>query len=64
MISKSIESSITKTSLKILRLHKISYEWGDSGGLINSYGPIIIYLLLKIFNPATRVSVSNIKEEI
>ena len=42
----------------------MEYEWYDSGGLIRNYGPNMIYLLFKRTKPATRIGVSNLKDEI
>ena len=64
MISKAIEDSITKTSLKKLRLRIGEYEWDNAGGIIRNHESTIIYLLFKIINPATRIGVSNIIYEI
>ena len=61
MISKAIESSITKTSLNKLRLHQREYKWAETGGLTRNDGPTMLYLLLKIINLATRIVVSNLK---
>ena len=55
MIAKVIEGSITKISFKKLRLHRREYEWADTGGIIRNYGPTMIYLLLKIINPAKSI---------
>ena len=62
--AKVIEGSITKTSLKKLRLHRGEYKWTDAGGLIRNNGPNMIYLIFKIINPDTRIGVSNLKDEI
>ena len=64
MISKEIECLITKNSLKNLRLHKKKYKQKDSGGSIRSDETTMIYLLCKSTNPATRIGVSNLKDEI
>ena len=57
MIAKAIEVSITKKSVKKLRLHRGLYEWTYYGGLISNDGPTMLYLTLKIINPATRIDV-------
>ena len=62
--SKEIQGSITKTSLKKLRLHRGVYECTYTGGIISNYVPTMLYLLLKIINPATRIGVSNLKYDI
>ena len=64
MIAKAMEGSITKAYLKKLRLRQGGYAWAEAGGLIRNYGPTIIDLLLKIIKPATRIGVSNLKDEI
>ena len=64
MIAKVIECSTTKTSLNKLYPHKNYYSWEDSGCLIRSDGPTMIYLPFKIINLATRIGVSNLKYEI
>ena len=61
---KEIEGSIAKTYLKKFRLHRVEYEWDDTGGLIKNYGPTILYLLFKSIKPATIIGVSNLKYEI
>ena len=47
MIAEEIDGSITKTSLKKLRLHCGVYERTDAGALIINYGTTMIYLILK-----------------
>ena len=47
MIAKAIEVSITKTSLKKLRIRQREYKWSDTRGIIRNDGPTMIYLLLK-----------------
>ena len=64
MIAKAIDSSITKTSLKKIRLRQGGYQLAETGGLIINYGPTILYLLLKIINIDTRIGVSNLKYKI
>ena len=64
MIATAIEGLITKISLKELRLHRGEYEWSDAGFIISNDVPTMIYLLLKIINPSTRICVSNLKYEI
>ena len=61
---RSIEESITKTSLKKLRLHHREYEWTDDGGLIRNDRTTMIYLTFQSINPATRIGVSNLNYEI
>ena len=51
MIYKTIEVSITKTSLK-----KHNYV-----GILSNDVPAMIYLLFKIINPEKRISNSNLK---
>ena len=46
------------------RLQRGEYEWTDSGCVTRNDGPTIIYLLLKIINPDTRIGVYNLKYEI
>ena len=62
MISKSVEVSITKTSIRKLRLHCVEYECTDAGGIVSNYGPNIIYSIFKIINSSTRIGVSNLKD--
>ena len=62
MIAKAIEVSITKTYTKKFRLHCREYKLTYDGGIISNYGPTVLYLILKIINPATRVGVSNLKD--
>ena len=64
MIAKSIEGSITKKYPKKLRLFQGEYERSDAGGLIRNDGPTMLYPIFKIINPATRIGVSNLKDEI
>ena len=64
MIAEAIEGSITKTSLKKLRLHCGVYERTDAGALIINYGTTMIYLILKSIKWATRISDSKLKYEI
>ena len=45
MTAKAIYVSITKKSLKKIRLHQGEYEWADTGGLIRNDGTTMIYLL-------------------
>ena len=63
IFSKEIEGSIKNTSLKKLSPHLKEHNWEDSGGLIMSDIPEILYLLLKRINPDTRIGVSNLKDE-
>ena len=58
MIDKSVEVNI---SHKKLRVHKREYESADIRGLISNHGPTMIYLILKIINPATMIVVYNLK---
>ena len=60
IIAIAIEGSITKTSLNKFRLHRGVYEWTDSGVIINNYGHTMLYFILKIVNPSTRIGVSNL----
>ena len=64
MISKGIEGSITKTYLKKLRFHCGEYEWAEAGGIISNYVPTMLYLIFKSINPAIRIGVLNLKDEI
>ena len=64
MIAKEIEGSMANNYLKKLGLHQGEYEWADAGGLISNYVPIMLYLLFKSINPATRNGVFNLKYEI
>ena len=59
MKAKAIESSINKTSLKKLRLHYGEYQWKYAGVIIRNDGTIMLYLILKIINPATMIGVST-----
>ena len=61
MIAEEIDGSITKTSLKKLRLHHGVYEWKYSGSNINNYVPTMLYLILKSVNSSTKIGVSNLK---
>ena len=63
MIDKVIEGSVTKTPLNKLSINLGEYELSDTGVIIRNYGPTMIYLLFKIINPATRIGVSNLKDE-
>ena len=47
MITKSIEGSITKASLKKLRLRRREYEWADAWGIIMNDGSTMICLIFK-----------------
>ena len=64
MIDSEIKGSITKTSLKKLRLHHGEYEWTGYGGLVRNDGHNMICLILKIINTDTRIGFSNLKYEI
>ena len=64
MIDKSIEGSITKTSLNKLRINREEYEWDETGVLIRNYGPTTPELIFKSTNPASRIGVSNLKDKI
>ena len=64
MISKAIEVSITKTSLIKIRLFQREYEWADDGSIIRNDVSTMLYILFKRINPATRIGVSNLKDEI
>ena len=64
MIVKAIKGSTKKTSLKILRLHCMEYEWIDTGGLIINDGPTMLYLISKSIIPDTIIVVLNLKNEI
>ena len=64
MISKAIEGSLEKTSLKKIRIHQREYELADAEDMISNYGPTMIYLLFKSTNPDKRIGVSNLKYEI
>ena len=64
MIAKAIEGHITKQSMKKLRLENRFYEWKGADGTVRNDGPTMLYLLLKSVNPATRIGLSNLKEEI
>ena len=64
MIVKAIEGSITKTSLKKLRLHLREFELTHSEGVIINYVPTIIEIIFKNINRATINIVSNLKYEI
>ena len=46
MIDSEIKGSITKTSLKKLRLHHGEYSRTDAGGIIRNGGPTMLYLVL------------------
>ena len=60
MIAKSV-GSITKTSLKKLRLRFKEYGCPDYGGVIRNYGTTVICFIFKIIKPDTRFGVSNSK---
>ena len=64
MTAKRIEGSITKTSIKKLRIHQGEYEWANARGLMINDGPTMIYLLFKNTNPATSIGVSNLRDQI
>ena len=64
MIVKEIVGSITKTSLKKLRLHLREFEWKYAGGPISNDVPTIIELIFKTINTSTIISVSNLKYDI
>ena len=64
IINKEIEGSITKTSLKNIRILRKGYKWEDSGVIKKRYGTTMLYLLFKSINLATRIGVSNLKHEI
>ena len=42
MVDKTIEGSITKKSLKKLRLHPGVYEWTEDGGIIRNDRPAML----------------------
>ena len=64
IISKSIEGSITKTSLNKLIIHRREYKWSEDGGLIRNSVPTMIDLLLKSIKSATSIGDSNLKYHI
>ena len=55
MISKAIEGSITKTSIKKLRIHCGEYVWIDTGVIIVNHGPAMLYLFF--FKASTQLQV-------
>ena len=64
MIAKAVKGSIKNTYHKKIRLHRREYEWTCDGGLISNYEINMLYLILKIIKPNTRIAVSNLKYEI
>ena len=64
MTAKANEGSIKNAYINKLRLHRFEYYWADTGGVIRNYEPTMLYLLFKIINPATRIIVSNLKDDI
>ena len=61
MIDKAIDRSITKASLKNLRISHGEYDWTDAGVFKSNYGSIMLLLLFKSINPATRIGDSKLK---
>ena len=64
MIDKAIDGSIKKYLFKKLMLPQGECKWDDTGGILRNDIPTMIQLLLKIINTATRIGVSNLKDEI
>ena len=64
MIAEEIEGSSKKTSIKKLRLHRVEYEWANTGAIMSNDGPTMIYLIFKGINSSTRIGVLNLKYEI
>ena len=61
MIAKAIEVSIPNTYITKIRLHRGAYEWKYSGVIIRNDGLTMLYRLVKIIKPDTRIGVSNLK---
>ena len=64
MLSKEIDGSIIKTSLNKLRLHCGEYECAEAGGILSNDGHTMLHIIFKSINPATRIGVLNLKDEI
>ena len=63
MISKRIENSISESSRKNLMLKKAAFTWKNTtSGTIHHDGPTMLYMLLSLVNPTTRVGVSELKK--
>ena len=63
-IAKEIKGSITNKYLKKLMLHHREYEWTYYEGIKSNDGTTMLYRIFKSINPATRIVVSNLKDEI
>ena len=63
MIAKRIENSISESSWKTLMLKKLAFTWTDTTtGTVHLDGPTMLYILLSLVNPTTRVGVSELKK--